>query len=169
VGKKIFLSYTSDDRVAATTLGNALTNEGHHIENLLPVSAGAPHDVHQLATEFRNSNNLDVRARHLLDAAMPPPRVAFPVVGAVFAGLALTHLFWITGLYDVINEEWGRARGPISVNVILAIVGAVLCAAAWRTRVKGARLGFTLCALGVLVTVLDAIKIQWIPIDIGLF
>ena len=77
---------------------------------------------------------------------------------------ALTHLFWVTGLYELISQEIGRAKGPILVNLVLAVVGALLCLAASRNRVYGARLGLSLCALGLLAVVIDAEKILWIDL-----
>jgi hypothetical protein len=127
-------------------------------------SPNAPADVRRLTTDLSRRRDLDIRARRLLQAALPPPRVWFPVAGATLAGLALTHLFWYSGIYDFFNGVLGPSRGPIALNAVLAIVGAVLCAAALRTRVRGARLGLTLCGLGILVTLLDAIKIGWLPI-----
>ena len=49
------------------------------------------------------------------------------------------------------------------MNLVLAAVGAVLCVTAWR-RVYGARLGMSLCAVGILAAALDAEKIRWIDV-----
>ena len=135
------------------------------IENLWTRSPGAPRDVRQLLIALRSRDDLDGRAAKIIQAALPPPRSWFPVAGAICAGLALTHLFWVTGLYQLLNDELGRSKGPISVNFVLAVVGAMLCVAAWRTKVIGARMGLVLCTAGAVFTVLDAVKIRWI--DVG--
>jgi len=135
------------------------------IEHLWPTGTKKPpFDVHKLITEFRDRKDLDPRARRIIDAVLPRPRHRLPVIGSILGGLALTHLFWATGLYELINQEIGRARGPIVVNLVLAVVGALLCLAAWRNRVYGARLGLSLCALGFLAVVIDAEKILWIDL-----
>ena len=135
------------------------------IEHLWPTGTKKPpFDVHKLITEFRDRKDLDPRARRIIDAVLPRPRHRLPVIGSILGGLALTHLFWATGLYELINQEIGRARGPILVNLVLAVVGALLCLAAWRNRVYGARLGLSLCALGFLAVVIDAEKILWIDL-----
>jgi hypothetical protein len=135
------------------------------IENLLLPAPDAPPDVADLAAALRSHPDTDLRAKRLLQAALPSPRAWFPVVGALLAGFALTHLLWATGLYEYLNGILGTARGPILANGLLALVGVVLCAVAWRSRVKGARLAFWLCIAGVVATLLDAIKIRWIPVD----
>jgi hypothetical protein len=135
------------------------------IGELWSPSPTTPPDVRRLITDFSRRGDLDIRARRLLQAALPPPRVWFPVAGAALAGLALTHLFWVSGIYQYVNEVLGQPRGPITLNALLAVVGTVLCAAALSTRGKGARLGLTLCGIGILAVLLDAIKIGWIPIS----
>lgn len=87
------------------------------------------------------------------------------MAGAALAGLALTHLFWVSGIYQYLNKVLGQSRGPISLNALLVVAGAVLCAAALTTRVKGSRLGLTLCGIGIIAVMLDAIKVGWLPIN----
>jgi hypothetical protein len=135
------------------------------IEYMWAPSSDAPKDIAKLAVDFRGREDLDTRVRRLLQTALPPPRAWFPVAGAVLAGLALTHLFWVTGLYELLNSVLGKSKGPITVNLFLAVVGVVLCVAALGNKVKGALLGLVLCAVGILFTVIDAIKIGWL--DLG--
>ena len=92
------------------------------------------------------------------------PRHPAAVIGSMPVGLALTHLFWATGLYELINQGNRPGEGPILVSLVLAVVGALLCLAAWRNGVYGARLGLSLCALGFLAVVIDAEKILWIDL-----
>ena len=135
------------------------------IGELWSPSPKTPPDVRRLITDFSHRSDLDIRARRLLQAALPPPRVWFPVAGAALAGLALTHLFWASGIYPYLNKVLGQSRGPITLNALLVVAGAVLCAAALNTRVKGSRLGLTLCGIGILAVLLDAIKIGWLAIN----
>jgi hypothetical protein len=135
------------------------------IENLWVPAPDAPAEVSLLAAALQSHRDTDVRARRLLQTVLPTPRAWFPVIGAALGGLALTHVLWLPGLYSYLNRHLGPAKGPIFVNSLLALVGIALCVAAWQTSVKAARLALVLCVVGLLATVLDAIKIGWIPLS----
>jgi TIR domain-containing protein len=94
-----------------------------------------------------------------LDPIRPPPpapplRVATVIVGAAMGGLAITHLFWATGLYPLL-----KTRGIIFFSLAVAMLGLILCLTQIRANTKAALLGSAFCLLGILGAVLDAFKV----------
>ena len=132
------------------------------VEGIWSPTPDIPPDISRIATDLKNHPDTDRITRRLLQAVSSSKRAWLPVMGAAMGGLALTHLFWVSGLYGYVNRVLGAARGPIAVNALLALTGIALCVAARPANLKAARLGLLLCAIGVLATLLDAIKIGWI-------
>jgi TIR domain len=116
----------------------------------------------KLIADFLRRHDLFELTRTMLRSGIESSRLReWLVVGAVSGGLAITHVLWATGLYDLANSWLGEPRGTISLNFALAVLGGMLCYAAVRGKVRTARLGLAFCSLGMLGTVLDAIKIGW--------
>jgi hypothetical protein len=121
----------------------------------------------QLAAAFLDREDLfevaptDLLPQDTTESPGPWRASGLLVVGSVLAGLALTHLFWATGLYELFDRRLGRAHGVLTFSGTAVVVGFVMCGIAVQHRVRAAKLGLGLCLAGVLAVVLDSIKIGW--------
>ena len=95
----------------------------------------------KLIADFLRRHDLFELTRTMLRSGIESSRLReWLVVGAVSGGLAITHVLWATGLYDLANSWLGEPRGTISLNFALAVLGGMLCYAAVRGKVRTARL-----------------------------
>ncbi len=124
----------------------------------------------RLAGEFYQRPDLAPSIRITGDPARLGWTALFPVLGAILGGLALTHLFWVTGFYAYLDGvlDWfvgsvrGTARGVLAVNFVLGAVGVALCGIAVGRNVRSGKVALALCTLAIVGVALDSLlKVKW--------
>jgi hypothetical protein len=82
------------------------------------------------------------------------------IAGAALGAVGTVSFGFTLGLYAILPRPY-EVIGP---NLVLTVVGALLCALALRQHRRSALLGLTICAVSLLAIVVDAIKNGAVPL-----
>ena len=113
---------------------------------------------HQLLNDVGRSAHLYAAPMRLLEELRRPvERTSTPwaaIVGAALGGIGLTNLLIVVGTYRIVPKPLDF----VTPNIVLALLGAVLCCFALRRHLASALIGLSVCLISVAGAALNLLK-----------